>query len=564
MRLFFLILFSVAFLELSAQSSSIKTAVTFTTNDSLLAKVYSSAEEKCLKNIQQFGQYKVLVEGAGYPNVWLETQPMGGYMYAKRNLEIAKNNIEIFIANQRSDGRLPGMIGLTNYPFFPGEIRTGKDSLSVYYGWLQGFCFPSPAFELYYWLQKDKVYLKRLYASLEHFDNYLWKTRDSDGDGCLETWCVWDTGEDMCIRLENSPDGWGYDFPPSVKFLEKMDTLALKKHFYQQPFNKNIEIPVPMESMDIMSYSYSARHILSLISKVLSNGKELFWKNKALAVRSTLKNYLWDKKKQACFDRGADNKTLPALIHNNLRCMYFGSFDQEMADAFVKKHLMNQKEFWTPMPLPSIAANDSLFRNISGNNWSGQPQGLTYQRSIEALENYGHFAELTLIGKKLLSSTKRSLHFSQQFDPFTGEPNNSGDGYGPTMLSVLEFISRLYGVHYTKDKLLWSSITTDGNYSSTYKQTIGDKEYTLTVNDNLMNAFINGKKIFTCSAGVRIVTDDDGSLLEITGIDEIKHSITFKSQHKNFNAVILPNGRYVLNKTNQLKQTGVVEFVHPW
>lgn len=33
------------------------------------------------------------------------------------------------------------------------------------------------------------------------------------------------------------------------------------------------------------------------------------------------------------------------LMHNNLRCIYFNSFDQAMANAFVKHHLLNPDEF---------------------------------------------------------------------------------------------------------------------------------------------------------------------------------------------------------------------------
>lgn len=35
-----------------------------------------------------YGNKKVLIEGAQYKSVWLETQPMGGYMYAKRKRTI--------------------------------------------------------------------------------------------------------------------------------------------------------------------------------------------------------------------------------------------------------------------------------------------------------------------------------------------------------------------------------------------------------------------------------------------------------------------------------------------
>ena len=84
---------------------------------------------------------------------------------------------------------------------------------------------------------------------------------------------------------------------------------------------------------------------------------------------------------------------------------------QPMADAFVRENLLNPAAFWTPMPLPSTAANDPFFRNVSNNNWSGQPQGLTYQRAIGALENYGHRAEITLIGARLLRNIKPNRAF---------------------------------------------------------------------------------------------------------------------------------------------------------
>jgi hypothetical protein len=81
----------------SAQTSVPATGVTFRTSDGKLQRLYDEAERKARWNIAAFGQYKVLVEGAENKNVRLETQPMGGYMYAKRDLEFARNNIQIFI-----------------------------------------------------------------------------------------------------------------------------------------------------------------------------------------------------------------------------------------------------------------------------------------------------------------------------------------------------------------------------------------------------------------------------------------------------------------------------------
>lgn len=542
------------------------TAVWFKTSDSTLQKVFDEAEKKAKGNIANFGKYKVLVEGGGYNFVWLETQPMGGVMYAKRNLEIAKNNIQIFMDLQREDGRFPGMITYDNKTPFPGEV-CNNSTLNPVYGWFQGYYFPMPAFELYYWLNKDKEYLLQLYNALEKFDNYLWKTRDSDNDGCLESWCVYDTGEDNNVRYGNSPSSWPFENPPTVQRLMEMSEKELKVNCYSfVPFNKTMfesmeNVPVPIESMDVMSYSYTGRDVLSLISKELSNGKEIYWRNKANDVREKIKDYLWDERRHACYDRDKSNKTMNILLHNNLRCMYYGSFDQEMADDFIKYHLLNPKEFWTPMPLPSIAVNDPFFRNNPNNSWSGQPEALTYQRSIRALENYGHYAELTMIGTKFLKAISDSLKFTQQFDPFTKRISTAtqNNGYGPSILSSLEFISRLYGIDITQNKVYWSCLDNDNEYN--YSQVWGDRLFKMTTRGNMVFCSINSKEVYSFTKGVRVVSDLDGKIIEVIGIETKEKKITISYKGKDISLSVKPNAVY--NYRNKFYKTKNIEFSIP-
>ena len=158
--------------------------VTFKVNDPKLQRMFDAAEETAKVNIGTIGKYRVMTEGTLlYPNVWPETQPMAGEMYAKRDLEIGVNNCMIFIDHQREDGRLPGM------------VSQGEGGSVPHYGWMQGFYFAMPALKMYYHADLGETYLKKLYDCLKKFDAYLWKYRDSDGDGCLESWCRWDTGK---------------------------------------------------------------------------------------------------------------------------------------------------------------------------------------------------------------------------------------------------------------------------------------------------------------------------------------------------------------------------------
>jgi hypothetical protein len=512
------------------------TRVAFQSDDIDLQHLHDAAVARLQENLVPFtSSMQVLVEGGGYPNAWLETQPMGGEMFAKRNLQVGLNNQVIFMLTQREDGRLPGMViaGDTaraqGWDQSPPEahIWMPEADMLADFEMFQGFCFPEPAWRIYHWMGRDREYLKLLYSVLEGYDAYLWKTRDSNEDGVLETWCVWDTGEDASTRLETrwAPNRWPFDEPPGAEGMPSPENPDdLRRYWHRgptDPMPKAEQVRVPFQSMDIMAYSYNARATLAKVALELGNGKEDYWTSQAEEVRLGLIENLWDAERKACFDRDRDGKRLPELIHNNLRCMWYGIFNQEMADAFVKHHLLDPETFWTPVPLPSIAINEPLFYNGKRNNWSGQPQGLTYQRAIDALENYGHYAEVTLLGKKLLPVLiQNDARFTQQLDPLTGAPSGQrSDGYGPMMLAALEYISRLHGIHIdvAEGRVWWSAVDSVGpNFN--YEQNWGDRFFRLRFEDGMMKAYVGKELAFVGTAGTRIVTDLEGHVLEVVGL----------------------------------------------
>lgn len=481
------------------------TGVLFETADEKLQNLYDAACRKCRDNLKRFGEETVLIEGGGYEKLWLETQPMGGEMYAKRDLAAAAGNIGLFMRFQRPDGRLPGSIE---------RLKNGE--LEPQFNKFQGFCFPAPALNLYYWLSRDREYLDRLAECLMRFDEYLWACRDSDGDGLLESWCVYDTGEDNALRYGDAPNYCVGEEPPRGSAV------------------------VPMASMDFMSYSYACRDTLSKISRLRRDGQAAYWRRQAQRVSRLLRTKMWDEKIGACFDRDRNGGVIPVLCHNNLRCMYWGAFSQEMADRFVKEHLLNPDEFWTPLPLPSVAANDPAFRNAPENNWSGQPEGLTYQRAIGALERYGYEKVVTALGRKLLSAISAGGNvFTQQFDPFTGAPSRVGmrshqalppeseepfqDSYGPTLLSALEYIAHLWGVHMQEGKIWFSLCSAPAPYS--YEQQWGSRRYRIESDGRRARVYVNGKEKAQSPCGVRLIADANGRVLARRGLEDAAASL---------------------------------------
>ena len=474
-----------------------ETKVVFRTEDEKIQRVYDAAEEKCLLNLKQFGNDTVLVEGGGYEKIWLETQPMGGEMYALRNPEAALNNCLLFMRHQREDGRLPGSVQYTG-----GKAEPQFDKY-------QGFCFPFPALNLYYLFGQDPDYLEQLKETLIRFDACLWRTRHITGDGLLSSFCVYDTGEDLAVRYGDAPCRWEEDMPPEG---------------YQV---------VPMASMDVTSWSIASRLALAEICRIQRDPEAETWQAKAQETAGALRKGLWDNRRGALFDRDCRGNTVDVLCHNTLRCMYWGSVSRDMADRFVEEHLLNPEEFWTPFPLPSVAANDPAFRNTPENNWSGQPEGLTYQRAILALERYGYDRIVTALGNQLIGAVyDGGLRFTQQFDPFTGKPSlvhavthqpvkeGSGepaqDAYGPTMLACLEYIAHHYGIHPHLGSV-WFSLGTGKPYE--YEAVFYGHRYGIRCNGRQAEIRIDGKETGTWNTGIRLVTDPDGNVIRTVSIE---------------------------------------------
>ena len=512
--------------------------MSFTTADGVLNALVDKIIALCEKNKAVFGGIPILREGAKYNGVWLETQPMGGEMYASRDAVTALGNQLIFMKYQRRDGKMPGMISCS-YPW---------KGVTPHHDWMQGDFFSRPALRMSYLIGHDRTYLTLLYEALRDFDNYLWTFRDTDGDGCLETFCVWDTGDDNNTRL-----------------------LAHGISAHEHGCVMSEEAPtdhgdMPFESAEYMAYSYSQRSVLAEISDLLKNGEGDTWRERAEAVRLRFMEYLWDEERAAAYDRDKNNEMMYVLSLENLKCMYQGIFTQEMADAFIARHLMNPEEFFTPLPLPNIAANDACFflddeRNnftpemmervrplcagdMADNSWGGPVQGLCHQRVIDALLNYRHHAELTVIARRWIENAKRVGAFPQQYDPFTGDCCQGMDGYGPAMLATLEYLVHLFGIDYASGRFTLSNGAAEPD--SSYTQHIFDSDYILTRQNGTATLTKDGKTVLSFTGGVRIVTDEALNILTVHGMEPTAQEVTLTIGGTTYSAMILPNEIYTI------------------
>jgi len=159
---------------------------------------------------------------------------------------------------------------------------TGPDIVADY-EMFQGYCFPAPAWEMYFWADKDRDYLRQLYATLEAHDAYLWADPRLRRRWHFRNVVHVGTQARIIVRvcsratrrragrLISRPRATGCQTRriPAISNVTGSNPSAINcRH------RRASRCSLPFASMDVMSYSYSGRATLARIARELGNGRE--------------------------------------------------------------------------------------------------------------------------------------------------------------------------------------------------------------------------------------------------------------------------------------------------
>lgn len=150
-----------------------------------------------------------------------------------------------------------------------------------------------------------------------------------------------------------------------------------------------------------------------------------------------------------------------------------------------------------------------------------------------------------MVGRKLLNAVAGSGVFAQQYDPFTAEPSVNSTDYGPTALALLEYITLMFGVAIDGEFRLWSGVGTSEN--STYRQEFGKRRYRLELGGR-MEAYLDNQRLFVCSRGFRIATDEAGQVLWAVNIEEKPLLFRFEDMTRIICRWVKPNEKVTLGQ----------------
>lgn len=250
----------------------------------------------------------------------------------------------------------------------------------------------------------DAAFVAELYDRLVRYHRWWFAERDHDRNGLAEFGATdgtriaaaWESGMDNAVRfdgakmLENGKGAWSLD----------------------------------QESVDLNAYLYREKLDLAELADVLGKRDEAAaWRRDAEAMKMRIGHRFFDAAAGWFFDaRLGSGEHVRVFGSEGWTPLWAGIASDAEARGVIAT-MLDPKRFATPMPLPTLAADDPRFSPVKG-YWRG-PLWLDQARfGVEALRRYGHAGEADALTARLLLAADglaEQAPMYENYDPTTGK-----------------------------------------------------------------------------------------------------------------------------------------------
>ncbi len=502
---------------ITRKDSESATAPIFSTRNSGWQSAYGKSLQILRNNVQTLPRFDkpVLIEGSEYAGIWQECGPLEALVYRKFQADVARNSHMIFFDLQRTDGQLPANNKRSDTGF--GQIQMVVPIAAT-------------AWELAR-ATRDEQLLETAYRACSRWDAWLLRHRNTRGTGLIEGFCTYDTG------MDHSPRWAG--IPPQCPGKDAKNCPHIST--------------LPRLCPDLSATVYGARIALSGMAKALGKSSDAArWMESAEHIRRLILSKLYVPEDAAFYDLDAHNRFVKVRSCVLTRMCGEHVLDQKLFDDLWNRQIHNPKAFWAPFPLPSIALDDPLFvRPIPRNSWGGASQALTALRAERWFHYYGRAAEFSTMMDKWCTAIQRDMSFRQQIDPMTGIFTSGGlPNYSPAALLMLDFTWKLAGICEKQNELHWNVRPGHpGSEAALFRMRTDEGcEAEMRYDSSGASLRFNGMPVGQIHGGTaRLVTDNRGNPLKLTGIAEAPQNVTFRyKQHSPRNFTLHANAHVAL------------------
>ncbi len=279
--------------------------------------------------------------------------------------ELAKTELSTLLAPQREDG----FVGHITYWGRWGAIASAVYGQSRPTEWRRrhsGMIQPPVLAQalLRVWEgSRDAGYLREMLPKVRRYYEWLSRERDADSDGLISVVSPYECG------LDNSP---AYDAELGLHrpgrrallltnwLLDWHNALLGRGHDFTRLRRRNRFIVVDPLMNAVYADGWDA---IAIMHAALD---EQALKESAGAIRDrtirALNDRCWDASQgRWIYLRGVENIPEHTLAVGTLFPLIISNQDPDKVAEVVERHLMNEDEFWTPYPIPSVAASEPTF-----------------------------------------------------------------------------------------------------------------------------------------------------------------------------------------------------------
>jgi glycogen debranching enzyme len=146
------------------------------------------------------------------------------------------------------------------------------------------------------------------------------------------------------------------------------------------------------------------------------------FEQRARDVCGALEAKCWDSRAGVFWDLyGIDEQPARTLTFSSLFPLALDALDPAIARRLVEDHLLNEREFWLPFPVPSVAATEPSFdpENRAQTTWRGPTWVNSNWYLWQGLRTHGYADVATELARRTVAMLARS-GIREFFNPYTG------------------------------------------------------------------------------------------------------------------------------------------------
>ena len=313
---------------------------------------------------------------------------------------LAQGSLLNFIENQLEDGSFPGVIK----NIYRGDRSLGTGVAFYHANW-------GMAVRELHRVHPDREFLQKVYEPLTRYLTYFAQVRDADNTALYDVFNHWETGQEFMNRYQ------------------QVDPKA--------DLGGNFR----MKGVDATVYIYQLQDTLAWMAEELGVPDAPKWREMRDRTRRSVLRSMWSADQQFFFDVDPVNQQrLTAKAATGFYPFMAPGLAGPAQLSMFEKHLFNEKEFWTPYPVPTASLDDPTF-SAEGEwkdqrlvcPWNGRTWPMTNSHVIEALSQASQTWDASLQPRavELINRSIRMLFLDgdverpssyEYYNPITGQP----------------------------------------------------------------------------------------------------------------------------------------------